>query len=194
MNRFAHTCTRTAAVCVALALLAGCVPAVVGVVGVGVSEVALDRRTLGRHLDDQTLSARAFSALKQAPELIGARLNVTAHNGLVLLTGEIQHEIDRNRVEDIVLAQGATSVLDKLEVVSKPGLVDRANDLRIEAQIKVKLALNPNTPANAVKLVSERGQVYLLGLVTKTEAEYVVAEVKSVSGVNHIVLAFEYIR
>ena len=185
---------RMAALCLAVALLAGCAPAMVGVFGVGVSEIVLDRRSLGRNLDDQTLALRVIDAFRRAPELEGARINVTTHNGVVLLTGELESEIDRNRIERIAMAQGAVTVLDQLETFEQPGFFDKANDLRIETQIKAKLALDPDTPVTSIKLVSERGRVYLLGLVTEAEAQAVTEVVGSVTGVRHIIQAFEYIQ
>ena len=187
-------CKRIAALCLAVLLLAGCAPVVVGVLGVGVSEIGLDRRSLGQNLDDQTLTLRVLDAFGEAPELANARINVTTHNGVVLLTGDLESEIDRARIEDIVIAQGAATVLDRLTVTDQPGFFDRANDLRIEAQIKAQLALDRDTPGTSIKLVSERGRVYLLGLVTEDEAQAAAEVVASVPGVEHIVLAFEYIQ
>jgi osmotically-inducible protein OsmY len=173
--------------------LQGC-PAIL--VGGGVAAVAAleDRRTTGTQLDDSAIESRARS---QIAERVGERahVNVTAFNRAVLLTGEAWDEASRAEVEKIVLAvPNVRNVTNEVQVAGLSSGTSRANDTALTAKVKGRLLnIKGLNPAH-VKVVTEAAVVYLLGLVTETEAATAVDIARTTGGVRKVVKVFEYCK
>jgi len=175
--------------------LTACVPIMVGAATVTAINVATDRRTLGRNLDDNTLELALRKEVLLDPELKGNNISVTAINGIVLLTGEVASDDQRRRVTDIAKSNVKTlSVVNELQLAGTTSITSRANDTLITSKVKANLLRSRAVQANAIKVVTEAGKVYLLGLVTRAEADAAVQEAQRVSGITHIVKVFEYIK
>lgn len=175
--------------------LAACVPLVLTAVTVTAVEVSQDRRTPGKYLDDNLLEVRLRNALGQDQSL-GSEVNisVTSFNGIVLLTGEVNTDEQRQRAGEIVQSDSETrKLVNELELAGKTSVVGRINDSWLTSKVKATLFKTENL-ASKIKVVTEHGKVYLLGLVTRTEADAAVDAVRSVGGVTHIVKVFEYIE
>jgi osmotically-inducible protein OsmY len=86
------------------------------------------------------------------------------------------------------------TVVNELQLAGKTSITSRANDSFITGQVKTALVRSKEVGANVIKVVTEGGKVYLLGLVTRAEADAAVAAAQSVGGVTHIVKVFEYIK
>jgi osmotically-inducible protein OsmY len=71
--------------------------------------------------------------------------------------------------------------------------VVRANDARIKAEVKAEMAVKAGFPASQIKVVTENGVVYLMGLITRHEGNLAVLLTKRVGGIQRIVKVFEYI-
>ncbi len=176
-------------------VLTACVPIMVGAATVTAINVATDRRTLGRNLDDNTLELALRREVLLDPELKGNNISVTAINGIVLLTGEVASDAQRRRVTEVAKSNVKTlSVVNELQLAGTTSITSRANDTLITSKVKANLLRSRAVQANAVKVVTEAGKVYLLGLVTRAEADAAVQEAQRVSGVTHIVKVFEYIK
>lgn len=175
--------------------LTACVPVMVGATLVTGVSVATDRRTLGRNYDDNTLELSLRWEMRSDDALKGNNVSVTAINGIVLLTGEVANDELRRRAEDIANSNGKTlKVVNELQLSGATSLTSRTNDTLITSKVKTNLIRAEAVPANAVKVVTESGKVYLLGLVTRAEAEAAVEAANKVTGVTHIVKVFEYIK
>lgn len=175
--------------------LTACVPVMVGATLVTGVSVATDRRTLGRNYDDNTLELSLRWEMRSDDALKGNNVSVTAINGIVLLTGEVASDELRRRAEDIASSNGKTlKVVNELQLSGATSLTSRTNDTLITSKVKTNLIRAEAVPANAVKVVTESGKVYLLGLVTRAEAEAAVEAANKVTGVTHIVKVFEYIK
>ena len=179
-----------------LQTLGACVATAVTAIAVTGIDVALDRRTPGTYYDDNALELKLRKDIL-LDDTLGSSVNisVTALNGIVLLTGEVNNDNQRRRA--IILARSyeeTRKVVPELNLAGKTNITSRSNDTWITGKVKAKLLQTPNLPANAVKVVTEHGKVYLLGLVTKTEAEAAVKATRTISGVTHIVKVFEYIE
>jgi osmotically-inducible protein OsmY len=180
----------------ALQTLSACIATAVTAIAVTGIDVALDRRTPGTYYDDNALELKLRKDIL-LDDTLGTSVNVsvTVLNGIVLLTGEVNNDNQRRRA--IILARSyeeTRKVVPELELAGKTNITSRSNDTWITGKVKAKLLQTPNLPANAVKVVTEHGKVYLLGLVTKTEAEAAVKATRTISGVTHIVKVFEYIK
>lgn len=175
--------------------LAACVPLVLTAVTVTAVEVSQDRRTPGKYLDDNLLEVRLRNAIGQDQNL-GREVNisVTSFNGIVLLTGEVNTDEQRQRAGEIVQSDSETrKLVNELELAGKTSVVGRINDSWLTGKVKATLFKTENL-ASKIKVVTEHGKVYLLGLVTRAEADAAVDAVRSVGGVTHIVKVFEYIE
>lgn len=171
-------------------LLSGCAPLVVGgAVMTGV--VAVDRRTAGTQLEDEGIELKVATAINKE---LGDRvhLNVTSYNRRVLLSGEVRSEADRARAT--VLAQSQENVKDvinDLAIGAPSSLTQRTKDAVITGQVKAAFLDAKDLQSNAVKVVTERGVVYLMGRVTTREAQRATDIARGVSGVAKVVRLFE---
>jgi len=176
----------------ASSLLAGCAPLVVGgAVMTGV--VATDRRTAGSQLEDEAIELKVASAINKE---LGERvhLNVTSYNRLVLLTGEVPNEQARTQARTIAeRVENVKSVLNEVAVMEKTTLTQRSNDALVSGRVKAALIDARDVSASAIKVVTERGTVFLMGRVTTREAERASAVVRGVPGVQKVVRAFDYL-
>ena len=177
----------------AVAGLSACAPLVVGgAVGTGVL-VATDRRTSGAQLEDQGIELRAASRLR---EEFGnrARVNVTSFNRRVLLTGDVSSETDKALALRIVSAvDNVSQIVDELGIQGSPSLTARSSDALVTARVKAAMVDAKDLFANSIKVVTERGTVYLLGRVTQREANRATEVTRGIPGVQRVVRVFEII-
>lgn len=187
---------RRAAVIGALAAttaLSGCAALLVGGAVVGGSLIATDRRSSGTQLDDQRIESRANARVR---ELLGDRghVNVTSYNRLVLLSGEVPTEADRTSIEQAVArVDSVKSVVNELAAMTASSLSNRSNDALVTSKVKATLVDAGDISANAFKVLTERGTVYLMGRVTEREAERASDLSRSISGVQKVVKVVEIV-
>jgi len=173
--------------------LSACAPLVVGgALGTGVV-VANDRRTSGAIVEDQGIELRAAARLR---EEFGtrARVVVTSHNRKVLLTGEVPSQADKALAVRIVAAvENVNLIVDELAVQSSPSLTARSSDALVTARVRAALIDARDVFASAIKVNTERGNVYLMGRVTQREADRVADITRSIQGVQRVIRVFEII-
>ena len=173
--------------------LAGCAPLLIGGAVAGGAVMFADRRTSGTQIEDQGIELKAGSRIKEA---IGDRghVNVTSYNRTALITGEVPTEADKAAVEaSMARTENVRSTLNELAIGFPSSLVDRSNDALITGKVKASYVDARDIFANAYKVVTERGIVYLMGRVTEREADRGVAIARGVAGVQKVVKAFEII-
>jgi osmotically-inducible protein OsmY len=175
------------------ALTTACAPLLIGAaVGSG-ALLYTDRRTSGAQLEDQAIEFKAGPRLKEA---LGERahLNVTSYNRLVLITGEVASEADREAAEKAMAGvENVRSTVNESAVMGFSSLTARSNDALLTSKVKAAFIDNGNIQANAIKVVTERSTVYLMGRVTEKEAEKAAEIARTVSGVQKVVKVFELI-
>lgn len=177
--------------------LAGCAPLVVGGTAAGIG-VAHDRRTAGTIVEDQTIELKAYDILSKDPQLAeSGHINVTSYNNIVLLSGEVPNPELRARAEQLVSrVDKVRHVHNELDVAAPSSLASRSSDAWITTKVKSSLlqvdGLRDFDPTR-VKVVTERGVVYLMGLLYTREADAVVGTVRRVGGVQKVVKLFEYL-
>jgi len=174
------------------ATLSACAPIVMGGAAVTGALVAVDRRTSGAQLDDQSIELRAANRLREQIAEGRARVAVTSYNRRVLLTGEAASEAIKTQVGQIVAqVDNVTEVINELGVTSSPSLKERATDTLLTGRIKASLVDAKDLSANAFKVVTERGTVHLMGRVTQREADRATDLARYTSGVQRVVRVFE---
>ena len=171
--------------------LAGCAPLIVGGAAVGTALMVTDRRTSGAVIDDEAIELRSAARLREA---MGdrAHVNVTSYNRQVLLTGEVPSEAVRQQAEQIVArVDNVRGIVNELAVMAPTSLPQRSGDALITGKVRASLVDASDLQANAFKVVTERGTVYLMGRVTAREAERATSIARQIGGVQRVVRIFE---
>jgi osmotically-inducible protein OsmY len=173
-------------------LVAGCAAVVVGAtVGAG-TLVAMDRRSTGIRAGDQAIESKVTTAAGDRwPS--GVHLNVTSYDGKVLLTGEVPTPAIRDEIGEIAKStEYVRAVTNELVVGPESALGARTQDTYITSKVKARLIEARRLDANNVKVVTERGVVYLLGLVSRDEGGAAAEITATTSDVARVVKMFEY--
>jgi osmotically-inducible protein OsmY len=189
--------TRTTVLVAALAILAvpalqGCFPAVATGVGAG-ALLIIDRRTAETYLADEAIEIRGLNRIN---ERFGekAHINVTSYNMKVLLTGEVADAGIKAEVEKIVAGvPNVKGVTNEIQTAAISSFSARSNDTYITSKVKARFIDAGKFQVNHVKVVTEANIVYLLGLVTRAEAEAAVEVARTTAGVHKVVRIFENI-
>lgn len=173
--------------------LSACAPLIVGGAMVGGVMMALDRRTSGTQVEDQAIELKALNRIK---DVVGdrAHVNATSYNRMVLLTGEAPSEADKLAIEQAVSRiENVKSIVNEIAIAGKSSLGSRSNDVILAGKVKATFVDARDIQANAFKVITERGVVYLMGIVTEREANRASDLARSVGGVQKVVRVFEII-
>jgi len=174
------------------ASLQGCFPVVAGGVATGVTMVQ-DRRTSGTFLEDQTIEFKAGDLVgKQFHDTV--HVNATSYNRSVLLSGEVPNETVKADIGKLVFGiENVRNVNNELIVAGLSSLTSRSSDGLITSNVKIGFVRDERLTAEHVKVVTENGTVFLMGLVTRAEADAATGIASSTSGVQRVVKLFEYL-
>ncbi|MEN9725290.1 MAG: hypothetical protein RLZZ98_799 [Pseudomonadota bacterium] len=172
--------------------LTACVPVVAGGAAAG-GLVAADRRSTGAYLEDQEIELKAEKAINDnLKENVHA--NVTSYNRRVLITGEVSNEANKAKAESVVKPiQNVNRINNQLVIGANTTISSRTNDAYITSKVKTKFISENKFAANLVKVVTENGTVFLLGMVTHKEGDDAAEIASKVSDVKKVVKDFEYI-
>ena len=175
----------------ALASLQGCVPLVATGVGAAVL-MADDRRTAGIYVEDETIENKAQLRINSKYS-DGVHVNVTSYNRIALLTGEASSPEVRADIERIVREiPNVRTAQNELAVTPTTTYMLRGNDSVLTSKVKARFVDANKFRANHVKVVTENGVVYLLGLVSRQEAAAATEIARTTGGVQRVVRVFEY--
>ncbi|EPF20498.1 Osmotically-inducible protein Y precursor [Cedecea davisae] len=184
------------AVLISALLLQGCVGAVVVGSAAVATKTATDPRTVGTQVDDGTLELRVNSALSKDEQIKKeARINVTAYQGKVLLAGQSPNPELASRAKQIALGvDGATEVYNEIRIMAPVGLGTASSDTWITTKVRSQLLTSDQVKSSNVKVTTENGEVFLLGLVTEREGKAAADIASRVSGVKHVTTAFTILK
>jgi osmotically-inducible protein OsmY len=185
--------TATVVLCgVAATSLQGCLEMAIGTAVMG-TLAATDRRTFGAQTEDKAIVLKANRRLANVVGNTG-NVNVTSFNRKVLLTGEVPDEQWKAAVEREVSAiEGVESIVNELAIAGTSSFTSRSNDTLITGKVKASFVDTKELYANSIKVVTERGIVYLMGRVTQREGDLAAEVTRGVGGVQKVVKIFEYI-
>ena len=180
---------KLAAMVLAAPLLQGCFP--LAVTGVGAAAVmATDRRTTGTYIEDESIEWKAIARLRQDNR--GAHVNATSYNRRVLLTGEAPTTDEKKRIEDVVKQiPNVREVINEIAVGNVTTFTTRGNDALVTSNVKARLANSGRISPTHVKVVTENGVVYLMGLVNAAEADTAAEIARNTQGARSVVKVFE---
>jgi osmotically-inducible protein OsmY len=173
--------------------LTACAPLVIGGAAATSALVASDRRTSGAQLEDKRIELKAEGSIEKT---LGEKVhvNVKSFNRRVLLTGEVSTQKLKEDAEKIVRQiENIALIHNDLAISGPSSLMQRSSDAVLSARVKTRVITTRGLDPNAISITSERGMVYLMGIVTKREAELATEVVRSSSGVQRVVQVFELI-
>ena len=183
--------TKFVMVPVLICSLYGCVAAVVGGAGTAVL-VGEDRRTVGTVTEDQGIELKAANRIND--KFKDSHFNLTSYSRMVLITGEAPDAAAKAEIERIVRAvENVRGVYNEMAIAGRTALSARANDSYITSKVKARFVDQQKFNPVHVKVVTEAGVVYLLGMVKRKEADDAVEITRTTSGVQKVVKLFEYL-
>ncbi|GMG86628.1 BON domain-containing protein [Biformimicrobium ophioploci] len=175
-------------------MLAGCAT-IADLTNNGPIESDPGKRSLGAMIDDQAIETVVTVNIGKAhPDLKASNVDVTSFNGVVLLTGQVPSN-------DMRLLAGKTAaevknvrqVYNELNIQGGASVLSRSSDLWMTSKVKSVLLANKDIDSGRIKVVTEAGVVYLMGLLTRNEADRAAEATRGVGGVQKVVKAVEYI-
>lgn len=185
------------AISLALIVTAGCTTILVETTGPEGIQEDPGERTTGARIEDQAIETKVVVNMKsQEPAFRKANFHVISHNGVVLLVGQVQSDALKQRATDIA-SQASTKIKrihNELEVSGKTGLLARSNDAWISTKVRAQLVADENVPSSQVRVITENGSVYLMGMVNQQEGDNAAALARNISGVTRVVKVFEYLN
>ena len=173
-------------------LASGCVPLVLGGAAAVVT-VAEDRRSPGVFVDDEGMENQALLRVKSR---FGGQVhvNITSYNRQLLLSGEaVTEDVKRGVEEEVATVKGIKRIFNEMTVGPLAGVIGVSNDTRLTTVVKTRFLDAGRFQSNHVKVVTEAGVVYLMGIVKKSEAEAATQLASTTRGVARVVRLFEYL-
>ncbi len=172
--------------------LQGCFPVAAVGVGGGVM-MAQDRRTSGAYVEDEAIEIKASDRIgKQYKEKV--HVNVTSFNRIVLVSGEVPSEAVKAEIGKLVSGiENVRSVSSELVVSGASSMTARSSDSLITTNVKMRFVDDKRFSANHVKVVTENGTVFLMGIVKRAEADAASEVASTTGGVRRVVKLFEYL-
>lgn len=154
-----------------------------------------DDRSWGRMMDDEAIETKGLVNIRKAhPELEEAHIVVVSYNGIVLLAGQVPTaELKEIAYQELSKVRYIKRIHNELTVEPNTGFGKRSNDTWITTRIKSKMLFSSKVDPSAVKVVTEEGVVYLMGLVTQDVGDAAVDMARNTGGVQKVVRIFEYI-
>jgi osmotically-inducible protein OsmY len=172
--------------------LQGCFPVVATGAGAGALMIE-DRRTSGTYIEDEGIELKAGNRLSEKFK-DKAHINLTSYNRTVLMTGEVPTDAAKQEAEQIVRSTAnVRNVVNELAIAGNSSYSSRSNDSYLTSKVKVRFVDANKFQVNHVKVVTENNVVYLLGMVTRKEADDAVEIARTTGGVQKVVKVFEYL-
>lgn len=177
-----------------MVLLGGCAE-VINVTTSKPIQMKANTRTMGAKLNDQEIETAAKVNIKKAdPQLERAHINVDSFNGMVLLTGQVASEELRTLVADTVYQLNPVRELhNELVIGEATNFAARSRDSWITTKVRAQLVANKETDASRIQVITEMQSVYLMGMVSRAEADRITNMVRNTSNVQKVVKVFEYL-
>ncbi|GAA0702989.1 BON domain-containing protein [Marinobacterium maritimum] len=152
-------------------------------------------RTLGSYLEDESIETKTLVNISKGSQALAqSHINVVSYNGQVLLIGQVPDEQVKQEAESIARQiRHVRKVHNELDIAGPTSTIVRSNDVYLTSRIKVQMLADKRISGGRIKVVTENGVVYLMGLVSPAEADLAVEITRSITGVRKIVKVFEYI-
>jgi len=174
--------------------LQGCIFVVGAAAGAAAIAVVYDHRTIQNAVQDTTVTNKIVDKIRAVPALHNeSHIEVTAFNDVVLLTGQTPNQEWKQRAEEIAKSVPDVSrVYNQISIEGTTSTLTRTSDSWITTKIKSQMLATEHLKSSSIKVVTESGVVYLMGIVTRQQADIAVDIARQVSGVQKVVKIFQY--
>ncbi len=174
--------------------LAGCTT-VTSVTHQGTIDENYGKRTVGTQVEDQNIETKVSHNLRRTDARLGdARINVDSYNGIVLLTGQVPSQELKEKATGIAReVRNVRDVHNEIAVAANLPASQRLSDTWLNTRIRTTLAANDRIDTGRIRVVTENATVYLMGIVSRAEADRIVDAVSSAGGMQRIVKVFDYL-
>ena len=178
--------------CLSLLALGGC-GSLLATMEVDAIEEDEGERTMGRWLEDENIETKAMVNVRGSNDAFdSAHLVIVSYNGYVLIAGQVPTQALKDQATRVVKeVRGVRRIYNELEIAAPSSGMTRTSDTWITSKVKSFMLASSDIQGNRVKVVTENGVVYLMGLATRDEAERIAAEAADTSGVQRVVKLFE---
>ena len=177
-----------------LSVLQGCAAVAVVAVTTGAS-MATDRRSIGNQIDDQSIEIEAYNEITKNKSLNeNTNLHIISVNGSVLIIGQAPNTYLRDQAIKIINdLDGIVRIHNQIRIGNLTSITTQTNDVWLTSKVKSALLSSDKVNGRAIKVITENAEVFLMGLVTKKEADAAINITRNISGVNRVFKAFEYL-
>jgi len=177
-----------------LITLQGCAVATVVAITAGAS-MATDRRSIGNQIDDQSIELEAYNEITKNKSLSdNTNLQIISVNGSVLIVGQApQTYLKDQAIKIINNINGVVRVHNQIRLSNITSVTTKTNDVWLTSKVKTALFSNDAVNGRNIKVITENGEVFLMGIVSQKEADVAVNITRNISGVNRVFKAFEYL-
>ncbi|OGT42878.1 MAG: hypothetical protein A3F42_06510 [Gammaproteobacteria bacterium RIFCSPHIGHO2_12_FULL_37_34] len=174
--------------------LQGCIFVAGAAAGAAAIAIVYDHRTIENTVQDTKIANAIVNRIRTVPALKeDSHIEVTVFNGVVLLTGETPNANWREQAEEIAKSvPDVTRVYNQLSVEGPTSTLTRTSDSWITTKIKSQMLATDDLKSSSIKVLTENGTVYLMGMVSREQAEIAVDIARQVSGVQKVVKIFQY--
>lgn len=196
MSKLVKCLLKSSLLALGLISLQGCITTAVVTSAAIATKVATDPRTTGTQIDDEILEERVYRNINKDEQVKEeARVSVVTYSGRVLLVGQAPSDDVIENIKNLAAgAEGVTEVYNEIRQGEKIGFMQISKDSLITTQIKSKLLVNAEVKTTDVKVVTENGEVFLMGKVNHTQADAVSEVARNTAGVTKVVKVFSYVQ
>jgi osmotically-inducible protein OsmY len=187
---------KSIAIFLVIGLLQGCVPAAFVAGAAAGGAIIYDHRSTKVMIEDRNITFQSQNEIDHDQELHEkAHISVATFNRIVLLLGQAPDSELRHRAESIVKSNPKVKMIYNEVTIEKPiSNIACANDAWITTKVKTLLLTTPDLNSTNLKIVTEKGVVYLMGLTTRTQAQIATNKTRTIAGVQKVVKLFEYLN
>jgi len=181
------------AILLTLAALQGCAAVAVVAITTGAS-MATDRRSLGNQIDDQSIEIEAYNEIAKNQSLSdNTNLHISSVNGSVLIVGQAPNTFLKDQAIKILHNIGeVTRIHDQIRIGNTTSVITQTNDVWLTSKVKTALFSSDEVSGKDIKVITENAEVFLMGIVSKKEADTAVNIARNIRGVSRVFKAFEY--
>lgn len=173
--------------------VSGCAPVLIGGAALTTATVVTDRRSTGSIVTDEMLEKRVVYNIVEALGQDNIHVTVTSFEGKILLTGEVLTQAQKLQAQEVArLSLDVKSVVNELAVMEHSSMATRLSDTLLANKVRASLFSSQNTSLNQVKVVVDRKIVYLMGIVTRAEANTITQKVAQIPDVLQVVNCFTF--
>ena len=176
-----------------LSILPGCIPVAFVAGATAGGAIVYDKRNLKTMMHDREIANRAQAKINNSAALRNAHVSVASFNRIVLIIGQTPTPRQRALAYELVSSvPGIKRIYNRLTMAAPSSSLARANDAWITSKVKTMMLAKSGLHSTQIKVITENGVVYLMGVVGRKQAQLATNVARRVDGVQEVVKVFEY--